>query len=80
MAQPLVALQDVHRSYVRGGEVVRALHGVCLEVNAGEFVVVTGPSGSGKSTLLHVMAGLDRPSMERCSSRDARCRRCRTTT
>jgi putative ABC transport system ATP-binding protein len=62
MAEPLVELVDVHRSYERGGEVVRALRGVSFEVRPAEFVVVTGPSGSGKSTLLHVMAGLDRPS------------------
>ncbi len=62
MTQPLVELRDVHRSYARGREVVRALRGVSFEVTPGELVVVTGPSGSGKSTLLHVMAGLDRPS------------------
>ncbi len=62
MASPLVELADVHRSYTRGGEVVRALRGVSFDVEPAEFVVVTGPSGSGKSTLLHVMAGLDRPS------------------
>jgi putative ABC transport system ATP-binding protein len=62
MAEPLVQLSDVHRSYERGGEAVRALRGVSLAVRPKEFVVVTGPSGSGKSTLLHVMAGLDRPS------------------
>jgi putative ABC transport system ATP-binding protein len=60
-AKPLVELRDVHRSYARGGEVVRALHGVSLTIHTGDFVVVTGPPGSGKSTLLHVMAGLVRP-------------------
>jgi putative ABC transport system ATP-binding protein len=59
--RPLVELCDVHRTYRRGQEVVRALRGVSFHVAPGEFVVVTGPSGSGKSTLLHVMAGLDRP-------------------
>jgi ABC-type lipoprotein export system ATPase subunit len=59
--EALVSLQDVHRSYTRGHEVVNALRGVSFDVCPGEFVVVTGPSGSGKSTLLHVMAGLDRP-------------------
>ncbi|HWD71327.1 MAG TPA: ABC transporter ATP-binding protein [Actinomycetota bacterium] len=58
----LVELRDVHRTYRRGEETVRALRGVSLAVDAGEFLVVTGPSGSGKSTLLHIMAGLDRPS------------------
>jgi putative ABC transport system ATP-binding protein len=58
----LVELRDVTRAYRRGNEEVRALRGVTLAVERGEFVVVTGPSGSGKSTLLHVMGGLDRPS------------------
>jgi putative ABC transport system ATP-binding protein len=58
----LVELRDVHRTYRRGEETVRALRGVSLTVDAGDFLVVTGPSGSGKSTLLHIMAGLDRPS------------------
>jgi putative ABC transport system ATP-binding protein len=58
---PLVELRDVHRTYHRGEEVVHALRGVSLEVEPGDFVVVTGRSGSGKSTLLHIMAGLDRP-------------------
>jgi len=59
---PLVELRDVHRTYRRGEETVRALRGVSLAVDPGDFLVVTGPSGSGKSTLLHIMAGLDRPS------------------
>jgi predicted ABC-type transport system involved in lysophospholipase L1 biosynthesis ATPase subunit len=61
MAAPLVSLDQVHRTYRRGDEVVNALRGISFDVAPAEFVVVTGPSGSGKSTLLHVMAGLDRP-------------------
>ena len=43
----LVELRDVHRTYRRGEETVRALRGVSLAVDAGDFLVVTGPSGSG---------------------------------
>jgi ABC-type nitrate/sulfonate/bicarbonate transport system ATPase subunit len=45
-----------------GGERVRALEGVDMDVGAGEFVSIVGPSGCGKSTLFNLLAGLDRPS------------------
>jgi putative ABC transport system ATP-binding protein len=56
---PLVALAGVSRAH-RGGQVL-ALHGVSLDIAAGEYVAITGPSGCGKTTLLHVICGIDEP-------------------
>uniref|UniRef100_UPI000472DFA6 ABC transporter ATP-binding protein n=1 Tax=Paenibacillus zanthoxyli TaxID=369399 RepID=UPI000472DFA6 len=50
------------KQYGKGSNAVRALRGVDLEVQDGEFAAVVGTSGSGKSTLLHLLGGLDRPS------------------
>ncbi|WP_421845100.1 ABC transporter ATP-binding protein [Mycobacterium sp.] len=54
-------LCGVSKTYRRGDEVVHALDDFDLDLQAGDFVVVTGPSGSGKSTLLHIAGGLDKP-------------------
>jgi len=56
-----LALRDVVKHYRGGGEEVRAVDGVSLEVEAGELVALYGPSGSGKSTLLMLAAGLFAP-------------------
>lgn len=58
---PPIELDDVVKRYDRGGEVVTALGGVDLVVEAGEFLSIVGPSGSGKSTMLNVLGLLDVP-------------------
>ncbi|HEX9986744.1 MAG TPA: ABC transporter ATP-binding protein [Thermoanaerobaculia bacterium] len=61
MSQSLVTLRGVEKTFSRGSEEVRVLHGLDVEIAAGEFLALMGPSGSGKSTLLNLLAGLDRP-------------------
>ncbi len=53
--------EDLKKYYGTGASQVRALDGIDLEVEQGEFLAVVGTSGSGKSTLLHMLGGLDRP-------------------
>lgn len=52
---------DVTREYKMGTEIVRALKGVTISINRGEYISIMGPSGSGKSTLFNMVGGLDKP-------------------
>jgi putative ABC transport system ATP-binding protein len=56
-----IETRDLTKHYTMGASLVRALDGVTLTLQAGEFAGLLGTSGSGKSTLLNLIAGLDRP-------------------
>ena len=62
MKEILISLNNVYKIYNVGGEEVRALDGIDLEINENEYLAIMGPSGSGKSTLMNMIGCLDTPS------------------
>ena len=61
----IVTLEGVVKDYGQGNLTHRALSGIDLKIQSGEFTAVSGPSGSGKTTLLNIISGLDRPTAGR---------------
>lgn len=61
----MISVQNVTKDYKLGNTVVRALRGVSLDIDRGEFMCISGPSGCGKTTLLNLIGCLDRPTTGR---------------
>jgi putative ABC transport system ATP-binding protein len=62
---PMVRIEDLKKDYTLGETIVKALRGVTLEIQQGEFLAILGQSGSGKTTLLNMIAALDVPTSGR---------------
>jgi len=61
MAENLVTIRNLEKTFKRGSERIDVLKGVNMDIPKGEFLALMGPSGSGKTTLLNLLGGLDRP-------------------
>ena len=61
MAEPIIKIQNIFKSYHRDSLEIPVLNDISLDVPEGEFLGLMGPSGSGKTTLLNLIAGIDKP-------------------
>ncbi len=62
MAEALVKIRNVSKSYYRDSQEIPVLRNINFDIPQGEFLALMGPSGSGKTTLLNLISGIDRPS------------------
>ncbi len=59
----IIVLKNVHKNYIMGKEVVKAVDGISFSIEDGDFVSIMGASGSGKSTLMNLLGSLDKPTL-----------------